>query len=269
MIDETNFEQGMNLEFQDDLPKKDSARRVMNLYYLIDTSGSMSIDGRIESVNQVMPEVLELMQGISDSNGDAAEIKVSCLCFSTGVHWMYPQPLSPSDFKWLPCTANGLTDLGRACVELEKHMHRDADLGHDRGHFAPAVILLSDGGPNDDFESGIKTLEKNAWFKNAIKVAIAIGTGTDNKALQRFVGPNAGKEAVLQVTDVQQLKDIVRAVSCAVSRVGSSNGSIGSKTKTEELNKVIGENIEEINQNTHGEGGSVLDIKPIGEDIFN
>ena len=74
---------------------------------------------------------------------------------------------------------------------------------------------------------------------------------------------------MLQVTDVQQLKDIVRAVSCAVSRVGSSNGSIGSKSKTEELNKVIGENIEEINQNTHGEGGSVLDIKPIGEDIFN
>ena len=54
-----------------------------------------------------------------------------------------------------------------------------------------------------------------------------------------------------------------------MSRVGSSNGSIGSKTKTEELNKVISESIEEINENSHGEGGSVLDIKPIGEDIFN
>ena len=65
------------------LPVKDAVRRVMNLYYLIDTSGSMS-GSRIESINQVMPEVVQLVADISNSNNDTAEIKVNALCFSTG-----------------------------------------------------------------------------------------------------------------------------------------------------------------------------------------
>ncbi len=58
------------------LPGTDAVRRVMNLYYIIDTSGSMKGD-RIESINQVMPEIVQLVAGISNSNNDTAEIKVT------------------------------------------------------------------------------------------------------------------------------------------------------------------------------------------------
>lgn len=268
-MNEKEFEYQYNdMEFQDALPTADPVRRVMNLYYLVDVSGSMDIDGRMSSVNQVMPDIIKEIEKISIDNNDAAEIKVSCLKFGTGAEWMYDRPLSPDNFKWITCEANGMTDLGYACKELEKHLHRDQDLASTSGHFAPAIILLSDGGPTDNFEAGMQKLESNQWFNHAIKIAIAIGTSTDNAVLVRFVGPNAGKEAVLQVTDIAQLKELIRMVSCAVSRIGSSNGSIGTKSKTEELNEVINDGIKELNEDAHGTEDSVLDIKPLGDDIF-
>lgn len=37
------------------------ARRRMNMFYLIDTSGSMNHNGCIESVNEAMPEIIEII----------------------------------------------------------------------------------------------------------------------------------------------------------------------------------------------------------------
>lgn len=251
---------------KDELPATDSIRRVMNLYYLVDTSGSM-VKEKIESINQVMPEVVELVKEISDNNADAAEIKVACLCFSTGAHWMYSAPMPAADFKWVPCCAAGLTDLGRAYDELEKHLHKASDLGNTQGHFAPAVILLTDGAPTDDFESAYKRLMQNNWFKHATKVAIAIGTQCDNKVLIDFVGEKAAKEAILTVHDAQTLKDVIRLVSCSVSKVGSSNVSTDQKTKEEQLAEEITGNLGGLPNGTTEKDG-VLDIKPIGDDLF-
>ena len=165
---------------------------------------------RIESINQVMPEIVNLVADISNSNNDSAEIKVNALCFSTGSHWMYSKPLAANDFKWIDCKAGGVTDLGHACENLEKHLHRAEDLGSEQGHFAPAVILLSDGGPTDNFDKGYEKLSENPWFERATKIAIAIGTDADNKVLCKFVGKNAVKEAVITVHDTDSLKKLIR-----------------------------------------------------------
>ena len=251
------------------LPVKDAVRRVMNLYYLIDTSGSMS-GSRIESINQVMPEVVQLVADISNSNNDTAEIKVNALCFSTGSHWMYSKPHAANDFKWIDCKAGGVTDLGHACENLEKHLHRTEDLGSEQGHFAPAVILLSDGAPNDNFEKGYKKLSENPWFKSAAKIAIAIGTEVDNKVLCKFVGEDAAKEAVLTVHDAQSLKDIIRLVSCSVSRHGSAPVSTDNKSQEELLVEDIKSGLKDMpNETTYDKAQDVIDVKPLGDDLFD
>ena len=48
----------------DDRPAGESRRRKMNLFYLVDISGSMCGD-KIESVNQVMPEAIKIVSEIS------------------------------------------------------------------------------------------------------------------------------------------------------------------------------------------------------------
>lgn len=152
-------------------------RRQMTLFFMIDKSGSM-IGNKIGSVNDAIKNVLPIIGEISDENPDA-EIRVAALEFSTGVDWKYDKPMEAKDFIWQDVQAAGLTSLGAACTELSKKLSRSGFMSTPSGCFAPAIILLSDGGPTDNFEAGLRDLQSNNWFKNAIKIAIAIGDDVD------------------------------------------------------------------------------------------
>ena len=157
-------------------------RRTMTLFFLIDTSGSM--DGnKIGAVNDAVVNVLPMLNDISETNPDA-EIKVAALEFSNGVNWLYDEPKLAKDFIWQDVTASGLTSLGAACSELASKLSRSGGFMQSAsGSFAPAIILLSDGGPTDDYNTGLSKLKANNWFKSAIKIAIAIGDDADKDVL--------------------------------------------------------------------------------------
>lgn len=148
-------------------------RRTMTLFFLIDTSGSM-MGNKIGAVNDAVVNVLPMLDEISQSNPDA-EIKVAALEFSNGTNWLYDEPKLASDFIWQDVQASGLTSLGAACAELNSKLSRSGFMKAASGSFAPAIILLSDGGPTDDFQGGLNKLKMNNWFKAAIKIAIFLG----------------------------------------------------------------------------------------------
>ena len=52
----------------------------------------------------------------------------------------------------------------------------------------PVLVLISDGKPTDDFNSGLRTLMDQPWGKKAVRIAIAIGDDADKDTLQRFIG---------------------------------------------------------------------------------
>ena len=162
-------------------------RRKMTLFFMIDTSGSM-VGSKIGSVNDAIENVLPMIGEISDENPDA-EINVAALEFSTGTHWLYDEPKEAKEFIWQKVEADGLTSLGEACEELNKKLSRNGGfMSSPSGCFAPAIILLSDGGPTDNFEGGLRSLQGNSWYKNAIKIAIAIGDDADKEVLKQFTG---------------------------------------------------------------------------------
>ena len=163
-------------------------RRTMTLFFVIDTSGSMA-GNKIGAVNDAVENVLPMLDEISASNPDA-EIKVAALEFSSGCNWLYDEPKLASEFVWQDVTASGLTSLGAACQELNTKLSRNGFMQTPSGSFAPAIILLSDGGPTDDFYGGLSKLKANNWFKNAIKIAIAIGDDADKDVLTQFTGTN-------------------------------------------------------------------------------
>jgi uncharacterized protein YegL len=52
----------------------------------------------------------------------------------------------------------------------------------------PVLVLISDGQPTDDFESGLKELMAVPWGKKAVRIGIAIGEDADMEVLQQFIG---------------------------------------------------------------------------------
>ena len=196
-------------------------RRKMILFFVIDTSGSM-VGSKIGSVNDAIENVLPMIGEISDENPDA-EINVAALEFSTGTRWLYDEPKGAKDFIWQKVEADGLTSLGEACEELNKKLSRSGGFmptSSGSGYFAPAIILLSDGGPTDNFEGGLKVLQGNSWYKSAIKIAIAIGDDADKDVLKQFTGSS---EAVITVHNIP------------ASQMGSKSTSATDATKQEQV----------------------------------
>ena len=217
-------------------------RRTMTLFFLIDTSGSM-MGNKIGAVNDAVVNVLPMLDEISASNPDA-EIKVAALEFSSGTNWLYAEPKLASEFIWQDVTAGGLTSLGEACTELNSKLSRSGFMKSASGSFAPAIILLSDGGPTDDYQSGIFKLKNNNWFKSAIKVAIAIGDDADLNVLSEFTGTN---EAVFTVHNIDALKQIIRVVAVTSSQIGSKSSTAGENTKQDQVIDEVQSQIDNIN----------------------
>jgi uncharacterized protein YegL len=217
-------------------------RKTMVLFFIVDTSGSMT-GSKIGAVNQAIREVSPMLDDISASNADA-EIKIAMLEFSSGCRWMYDEPKPASEFKsiWQDREASGLTDLGEACKELSRKLSRDAFMKTDTGAFAPVLILLTDGEPTDDFPGGLKKLKENRWYQAAIKIAIAIGTDANKELIKEFTG---NMEAVVEVTNIEALKKLIRTVSVTASQIGSQSSTAGKKNKQEQVVEEIKKVVEE------------------------
>ena len=92
------------------------------------------------------------------------------------------------------------------------------------GSFAPAIFLMSDGEPTDNYKHGLDILKQNNWFKKAIKVAIAIGEDANKQVLADFTG---NSEAVITVHSPEALKKWIQFVSVWASEIGSKSSNAG------------------------------------------
>nr|WP_318682099.1 VWA domain-containing protein [uncultured Treponema sp.] len=205
-------------------------KRQMVLFFVVDTSGSMQ-GTKIGAVNTAIREVLPELK---DAGGSDIDLKVACLTFSSGCQWMYSTPIASDSFQWTNVDADGVTDLGAACRELNEKLSKNGFLKAPSGSVAPVIFLLSDGEPTDDFESGINLLQQNNWFKHGIKVAVAIGDDANKDVLAKFTG---NIEAVITVHTPEALRKWIRKVSITSSQIGSrsqpvSDGQFPSKQDT-------------------------------------
>lgn len=185
---------------------------LMPLFLLIDTSGSMS-GQKIEQVKSAV-EQIKLELGSMNSTNDDAEIRVSVLCFDTSTRWeaQFQDPnLLNADFQ-----VGGLTSMGAAFVELEKMLTRSrfSQVGQFAGYKRAVMILLTDGIPTDEVDTGIAKLRKNNWFVKGTRIAFAIGGDADISCLEKFTGHN---ETVLQVDNISILGHILSTVATVSS----------------------------------------------------
>jgi uncharacterized protein YegL len=213
-------------------PDEGITRRQMVLFFMVDTSGSMS-GTKIGAVNTAIREVIPELSTIGGSD---VALKIACLRFSSGYEWMHPAPVPVENFQWNNLAAEGVTDLGAACEELARQMSRKRFLEAPSGSVAPAIFLMSDGQPTDDYQRGIAALQQNNWFKYAIKVAVAIGDDADRRVLGEFTGT---AEAVITVHTPEALRKMIRFVSVTSVMVSSTSRSAGAGNRQDDMNEKL------------------------------
>src|SRR5204863_1178567 len=58
----------------------------------------------------------------------------------------------------------------------------------ERRALRPAIVLITDGMPTDDFDGGLAELMAAPAGRSAIRLAVAIGHGAAHEPLGRFIG---------------------------------------------------------------------------------
>ncbi len=200
-------------------PGGELATRPLHFIWICDCSGSMAIDGKIQSLNYAIQNALPDMQRIAGEN-PFAEMLVRTLRFSSGAQWVTPQAVRVSDFKWRDLSAAGVTDMGRALLLVAEELRQLPERG-----LPPVLVLISDGQPTDNIEAGLKELLGSPWGKKAVRIAIAIGEDADQEVLQQFIGNPQIKP--LQANNPESLVRHIQWVSTVVLQSASSPASTG------------------------------------------
>lgn len=200
-------------------PGGELATRPLHFIWIADCSGSMSVEGKIQTLNMAIKEAIPHMRNVADENPNA-EVLVRALKFSSGAQWHISQPTEVNNFNWTDLTAEGVTDMGLALSMVADQLKIPP---MSERALPPVLVLLSDGQPTDDFNEGLKKLMEQPWGKKAVRIAIAIGGDADISVLQKFIGNLELKP--LQANNPEMLVRYIKWVSTAVLKSASAPGS--------------------------------------------
>lgn len=187
-----------------------SKPRPLPVILLADVSGSMAAEGKIDAMNQ---SVKEMVATFADEDDLRAEIHVCVITFGGEAKTLISlQPAST--VEWTDMTASGYTPLGGA-------MKIAADLVDDREQipsrsYRPTIILVSDGMPNDEWESSLKRLTTEGRASKADRIALAIGSDADEEMLKHFL--NDPEKRVYYAEDARRIKDFFQFVTMSVTK---------------------------------------------------
>lgn len=225
------------------LPGGEISKRELHFIWIVDCSGSMRDEGKIQSLNYAIREAIPHMQREAENNIHA-NLLISALKFSTGAQWIIP-PTAVNNFRWIDLQAKGETDMGQAMILLSEVLSIPPMT--ERG-LPPVLVLLSDGQPTDNFNDGLEKLLNEPWGRKAIRVSIAIGEDANVNILQKFIGYEDRKP--LLARNPEMLSNYIRWVSTVVQSASAKPKSQIKRLDTQRVNVDIPKPPELLNDAT-------------------
>jgi uncharacterized protein YegL len=211
-------------------PKQSS----MNFIWIVDASDSMRYDGKMNAVNSALKEAIPHIRELSKQR--EFKIFMRALKFSTGAEWMQVDNIPVEEYEWTDIqTDKGVTDLGEALTLLAEAMKFRSEGGKmpERAK-KPHLVLITDGYPTDDWETGLNNLMNQEWGRLANRMAIGL-PGADREVLEKFIGDVEDKEKKLvEVTNVEKLaENIIILSDMAGQQVPGENYGVGGRQKNQ------------------------------------
>lgn len=189
--------------------------RPLPVILLADVSGSMSVEGKIDALNQA---VKEMIISFAQAEELRAEIHVSVIIFGGTARLLLP--LTPaSEVTWEPMSASGGTPLGEA-LTLAAGLFEDKEQIPSRA-YRPTVLLVSDGMPTDAWEEPMRRFIHEGRAKKADRMAMAIGADAVETMLAKFL--NDPEKQVFHAEDAAKIRDFFRFVTMSVVTRSRSN----------------------------------------------
>jgi uncharacterized protein YegL len=183
------------------------ARRTGHFIWLLDCSGSMSVNGKIASLNTAIRDALPEMRTVARAN-PASQLLVRTVTFSNGARWHGSGATPVESFTWTDVSASERTDMG-AAFRLVADEFQSGRM--PTRAMRPVLALVSDGQPTDDWRAALRAIDGSDWGRKAVRVAIAIGSDADKGMMQEFLADP--EQPVLEARNGKQLAAAIRWAS--------------------------------------------------------
>ena len=220
--------------------------KLFNIIFVVDVSGSMRYDGRIEAVNEAFTQMIPALRQVQMDCMTEFELRIAIMTFDEQARWIVnPTPILEYNHQDIACSP-WVTFFSRAFRTLGEKLTRSEFMAHTGKIAQPYIMFMTDGEPteDDDYQPELDELLQNGWFKIAQRFAVLIGSDTVNSpsaraAVERFVTNT--KEGIINAADAA---DIVAAVEAktvhTVANMTQHRVSGGTDTYTDNNGPVDG-----------------------------
>ncbi|MET7423605.1 VWA domain-containing protein [Dactylosporangium sp. NPDC005555] len=161
-----------------------AAARTLPVVLLLDTSGSMRENNKIEVLNDA---VTEMIDELAEADGGHGCITLSIVTFGGSGAQAIVEHTPVGEVEFSSLTARGKTPLGDG-FRLARAIIEDKEALPSRA-YRPTIALVSDGIPTDrNWEEELDALLASERGQKCTKFALAIGADADRDMLARFSG---------------------------------------------------------------------------------
>ncbi len=195
------------------MPGGGVARRPLHVILLADCSGSMA-GPRIQSLNFAIGDMIQHFA--SWEREQEKRILIRAVAFADEPRWHIFEPMPAASMTWkaLSVVPRGRTNMAPAFRMVAQALAPDQA---DRG-LRPVLVLITDGLPTDlpdEFDAGLRALLDVPAGRDAMRIAVAIGSTARSDALTKFIGNSS--LPVLVASDVEQIADQLHRASLWVT----------------------------------------------------
>jgi uncharacterized protein YegL len=188
---------------------------------LLDTSTSMSGD----PINELNRAVEAMIKAFKKAETMETFIKLSIITFGNDGVQLHTPLEEVSKIEFNPLDVGGSTPMGTA-LKMAKAMIEDKTIFKGRD-YRPAVVLLSDGAPNDDWKQPLDDFINSGRSSKCDRMAVAIGSGADESVLRKFI--DKCENPLFYAEDASNIIDVFKKITMSVTM----------RTKSQNKNEVI------------------------------
>ncbi|MFA7304473.1 MAG: VWA domain-containing protein [Methanoregula sp.] len=190
-------------------------------FWICDCSESMGLKNKsnnlvkMDEINKAIPLAIEKISDYSKTN-KKGQITMRTLKFSDRAEWVDKDSIPVAQYVWKDLSADGVTALGDAFRKMAQALKTIDDGGTmPKTAYPPVLVLITDGYPTDEWNTGLNELMEQFWAQEAVRIAIGL-EGADEEILKAFIGDvDDAEKKLVKINDanLSTLADSIKLVT--------------------------------------------------------